>query len=333
MIKKYNFIENTGNPVFIEDLTEMNQMMLMLKAALDTQKREIYMVSGFDYVSGGSNYFTPGIIWYKGNLYEVSEEITAIPLNSYLYVNTEEIDQRVAEDNTLYYAYTRYYVTFDATSTNTNKGTLIDPRPLTQLVVREFKKPPIANGTIVGEQIANLTIENQNIAPNSIHDANIIPYTLTNRALANSTINSRVLGTNVVMPENLSNMFLQSRYQLVMCRYVVTRPTTGNSLVSSLEWTSTKQNNVSILFVPNPNFNKILFEITFKGSIINTNSVVVSKTYVTNMTNNSFDVFGPSLDSLPSSNKGQVIFNDPGFLEANKSFSLNFIFVTNNFDI
>lgn len=150
-IKKFQSVPGTGNPVFITDVTYPTELINILGSALNNFGRNAYILSGFDPLNDGSGNFSPGIVWFKGQVYAFEGD--SVPANRYLFADKRQSDQRVTIDGQTYDAYEEYFL-FVSTNMTAPSGELVDTRAISIAMITALKAPLIPNGSITASQLA-----------------------------------------------------------------------------------------------------------------------------------------------------------------------------------
>ena len=158
------FLDGTGNPVFITDLSNLPRQINYLKAAINLFGQNIAILHGFDKNEDGS--YTPGIILYKGVMYSYPGE--SIPAGSYLHSREILYGERVAENGVIYNAFKRYE--FVANDVDTGDD-LITSEPLTDDYVMKLKSAPIGPQMIATDMLKDKSVTSAKLADGVIPGA------------------------------------------------------------------------------------------------------------------------------------------------------------------
>ena len=147
-VKIMNVLEGTGNRVLMPDLAfAVNQSVYMGSAYNVPVGVSAFIIGGFTQVAGDT--YNGGYIWFNGNVY--GSDSPTFTIGQYMYANQTPSSQRIAQDNTPYYAYTEYTYSFSPTKISGRDNDLIISTPLTQEIINTLKNiiyPAFSNSNL-----------------------------------------------------------------------------------------------------------------------------------------------------------------------------------------
>lgn len=172
MVRNINVVENTGNPVQMQDLQNLWATLNALAAGIGDGT---HIVSGFD-VSDGT--VGAGIIVYAGQAYYFAGGAS---VGSQLFVTASEEDMRSYEDGMSRNFYTTYAA---GTSGSTSIGTL------TEAQINTWKSSFIADGTVTTAKLADNAVTSTKIADGAVNTTE----------LADNAVTASKIADNVTLP-------------------------------------------------------------------------------------------------------------------------------------
>lgn len=182
MVRNINVVENTGNPVQMQDLQNLWATLNALAVGIGDGT---HIVSGFD-VSDGT--VGAGIIVYAGQAYYFAGGAS---VGSQLFVTASEEDMRSYEDGVSRNFYTTYAA---GTSGSASIGTL------TEAQINAWKSSFIADGTVTTAKLADEAVTSGKLADNAVTSPKIANGAVNTAELADGAVTSEKIADDVTLP-------------------------------------------------------------------------------------------------------------------------------------
>lgn len=187
MVRNINVVENTGNPVQMQDLQNLWATLNALAVGIEDGT---HIVSGFD-VSDGT--VGAGIIVYAGQAYYFAG---GVPVGSQLFVTATEEDMRSYEDGVSRNFYTTYAA---GTSGSASIGTL------TETQINTWKSSFIADGTVTTAKLADGAVTTEKLDDAAVTSAKLADNAVTSNKIADGAVNTTELADNSVTAEKIAD--------------------------------------------------------------------------------------------------------------------------------
>lgn len=187
MVRNINVVENTGNPVQMQDLQNLWATLNALAVGIGDGT---HIVSGFD-VSDGT--VGAGIIVYAGQAYYFAG---GVPVGSQLFVTASEEDMRSYEDGVSRNFYTTYAA---GTSGSASIGTL------TETQINTWKSSFIADGTVTTEKLADGAVTTEKLDEAAVTEDKLADNAVTSDKIADGAVNTTELADNSVTAEKIAD--------------------------------------------------------------------------------------------------------------------------------
>ena len=187
MVRNINVVENTGNPVQMQDLQNLWATLNALAVGIGDGT---HIVSGFD-VSDGT--VGAGIIVYAGQAYYFAGGVS---VGSQLFVTASEEDMRSYEDGVSRNFYTTYAA---GTSGSASIGTL------TEAQINAWKSSFIADGTVTTTKLADGAVTTGKLANQAVNTDKIADNAVTGNKIAAGAVNTSELADDSVTSSKIVN--------------------------------------------------------------------------------------------------------------------------------